>query len=292
MEKLIIEAAINEGQMKATNPNVPYSPEEVARDAEACVKAGASIIHFHDRDAKTGETRWNNPATYSESMRLVRKRTDAICYPTYHSMLPREERFKHFFAMADDPTVRLELTTVDAGAVLMGRYDPKAKSISNPERVSANTHADVLYLLQESKKRKLKVVFGIREPGGLRHIEAYCSMGLLDAPVLLKFFLVEDVSYGLPYEARSLQLYADLVPKSIPVVWFVQGYGSRHFALNTASIAMGGHARTGLGDLAVLDGKKPTNADLVARIAEVSRSLGRDVATPKEAREILGLAKR
>ena len=55
MRKLMIEAAINELASKEQNPNVPYGPEEVARDAIACAKAGATIVHFHARDADTGE---------------------------------------------------------------------------------------------------------------------------------------------------------------------------------------------------------------------------------------------
>jgi uncharacterized protein (DUF849 family) len=55
-DKVIIEVGINEGQLRSANPNVPYSPEEIAADGRRCLDAGASVIHYHGRDAQTAVT--------------------------------------------------------------------------------------------------------------------------------------------------------------------------------------------------------------------------------------------
>ena len=54
MKKLIIEAAVNEAASKEINAHIPYGPDEIAADAIACTKAGASIVHFHARDPESG----------------------------------------------------------------------------------------------------------------------------------------------------------------------------------------------------------------------------------------------
>ena len=64
MQKMMIEVALNELATREENPNVPYGPDEIARDAIACAKAGASILHFHARDPKTGEQRWTDTQLY------------------------------------------------------------------------------------------------------------------------------------------------------------------------------------------------------------------------------------
>ena len=66
---------------KDENPNVPYGPEEIARDAVACARAGASIIHFHARDPETGAQLWHGFEAYTEAIRQIRSECDAIDLP-------------------------------------------------------------------------------------------------------------------------------------------------------------------------------------------------------------------
>ena len=72
MKPLIIEVGLNEGARKQRNPNVPYSPEEIAADFIASAAAGASIIHFHARDPQTGSNRMGNTDLYLRAFELVR----------------------------------------------------------------------------------------------------------------------------------------------------------------------------------------------------------------------------
>ena len=80
-DKLIIDVRINEYAMRDPNPHVPYSPEEIADQALECWREGASIIHYHARDPRTGAPS-ADPALYAETVRRIRQKSDLIVMPT------------------------------------------------------------------------------------------------------------------------------------------------------------------------------------------------------------------
>ncbi|MBY0400595.1 3-keto-5-aminohexanoate cleavage protein, partial [Myxococcota bacterium] len=81
MQKLIVEARLNEYTPRQPNPNVPFSPAEIARDAAACRAAGAAIVHYHARDPQTGAPS-AEVALYAETARRIRAACDALVMPT------------------------------------------------------------------------------------------------------------------------------------------------------------------------------------------------------------------
>ena len=117
------------------------------------------------------------------------------------------------------------------------------------------------------------------------------QLGLVDEPVLLKFFTSEYAPFGMPPTPRGLQFYPEIIAELAPGlrhVWFVQCYGPAILPMAAHAVATGGHVRVGLGDEPfTADG--PSNADLVARVASMAASIGREVASPREARDIMGL---
>ncbi|MEE9285925.1 MAG: 3-keto-5-aminohexanoate cleavage protein [Dehalococcoidia bacterium] len=289
MHKLMIEAAINELTSKEQNPNVPYGPEEVARDAIACAKAGATIVHFHARDADTGQQLWDGIETYAKAIKLIRRECDAILYPTYRSGVPKEQRIAHVVALADDPDARLELATLDLGATNTGAPDARAGEARAGAYV--NTHQDVVYFMQTLREHGVFYSLGVRDVGHMRHIRAYAEMGLVSSPWVVKIFMSEEDPHGPLPDARGLMMYLDMVPPGIDCHWFVTTYKSptTHARVNMLAAAMGGHIRTGLGDNPVLDGKVLTNAQQVELAVELAHKAGRDVASPADARKMMGM---
>jgi uncharacterized protein (DUF849 family) len=292
MRPLIIEAAQNELMEKADNPHVPYGPEEVAADAAACVAAGASMLHFHARDPASGEQLWTSAETYSAALRACFARgvpRDVVFYPTYEWI--SADKLAHVFALRRDPEVRLRLAAIDVGAVLLNRFDARSRRFERPEWGKVFTHAQTLEFLERCRAAGLRMYSGCSEPGHLRHVAAYRELGLLDAPLVLKFFTAQDSPYGLPPGPRAVQIYAELIGAifgALPVSWFVHCYGPAILPMAEQAIALGGHVRIGLGD-ETFAAAKPTNAELVARVAKMARAAGRALATPAEARELLGL---
>jgi 3-keto-5-aminohexanoate cleavage enzyme len=288
MGKLVIEAAINEQAPKASNPHVPYTPEEVVADALACFEAGASIVHFHARDPVTGALLTPGTDLYAEAMREIRRvRPDALVYPTYGSGAPAE-RFAHVDALAADPDVRGDLATIDPGTVNMGRFD-EAGGVG-PDFVFSVVHDDCRYFFDLCHRRGIRPTVVIREPGAIRTAVAYHRMGWLPAPLFLRVNLTDDAPWGLPPSMRSVDAYLAAVPPDVECEWMAYTYGPSHWAMNLHAIAAGGHVRTGLGDNPVEpDGSVLTNADKVARVAEIARLAGRAVASCADTRALLGM---
>jgi 3-keto-5-aminohexanoate cleavage enzyme len=289
MEKLMIEVALNESSTKEANPNVPYTPEEIARDAIACANAGAVIVHYHPRDLKTGQTLFAATDLYAEVNRLVRKESDVILYPTYHSGGPPEQRVEHIAALATDPVARFEMATLDLGATGFATNDPKTGKFLGGAQTYINTHDDTIYLLKRMKALDVWCNFGLREIGHMRHISAYRQLGLVPSPVVVKIFMWDDCYTGPMPDARGILAYLDAAPKDVPLHWFMTSKKQAIRPLSMLAAAMGGHIRTGLGDAPRLDGKTPTNTELVQLAVDMAHMAGREVATIAEARQMMNV---
>ena len=110
--------------------------------------------------------------------------------------------------------------------------------------------------------------------------------GILKAPVHYNFVL--GVAGSMAGNVRNLQFMAESVPEGS--TWTATGVGKAQIQLATAAILMGGHVRVGLEDnIYAQDGSLTTNLALVQKIVRIAKELGREIATPDEARKILGL---
>src|SRR6516165_2862918 len=107
LRKLIIQVRLNEGMPKQGNPNTPYGPEEIARAAIDCHRAGAAVVHYHARDPHSGAAS-SSVELYAELVRRIRQECDLIVMPTLGaSMLPTAEaRLAHIVEMAGDPATK------------------------------------------------------------------------------------------------------------------------------------------------------------------------------------------
>lgn len=285
VHKLIIEASINESVPKSVNPNVPYGPEEAVADAVACVRAGAAIIHYHARDAVTGENEWEEgTSTYLRFYRALRAECpDVLVYPTQRGY--QLDRAKHLFELAHDPDEGLELATVD---------------VFPTGGLSRDDSSVMVTLLQELRRCNVAFSIGVRTIGHMRHVANYHAQGLLGPVLVLKIFW-NDFEIGPVPGMRGLQMYLDSVPDGVRCEWFNTVYDGvpERATLRTTSMlaaATGGHIRTGIGENPALDGRRGadayTNVDHVEMAVELGLLAGRGIADPIEARTILGLPPR
>lgn len=292
--KLCIEVSVNEVVSRKEYPRVPYSPQEIAEEALRCVEAGASVVHIHARDPKTGEQRFQGVELYTEAMRLIMKESEAICYPTWpprNEKLVGLDRFAHVFALARDSSVALHMMDVDTGVMLSGTYDPVKKQFNNPDHLYfGGSHMESIAVLKKLKEVGVKPRFGLRELGHIRHLEAFMDMGLIEERPIIKFVFKDDILYNLPPSAKAIQTFLDWLPEGLQCEWWVQSAGKNHHVVNNAAILLGGHVRTGIGDNLVYAGERLSTVQQVRRVVETAERMGREVATPREAREIHGLA--
>ena len=289
MDKLIIEAAVNESATKEQNPHLPYGPDDVAKAAIECADAGASIVHFHPRDSKTGAMISPGTETYAQAMRVIRKeRPHLLVFPAYITgARTKEETFSTYEILAKDPTVRLNMATLDAGAVNLAALDERTWKFSG-DRPLFVSHEKCMYLYELAQKYDFPVSLVVREPGHIRQCVAYYRTGVVKQKLFFQICLSERNPWGMPPTPQAVQTYLSLVPQDVPHLWMTHIYGQSHTALEAYAIASGGHVRTGIGDNPIeMDGSRITNAEKVARVVDLAKKIGRPVATPQEAREII-----
>ncbi len=284
--QVMIEAAINGNAMREHNPNIPYTPEEIANDAIATCRAGAALIHFHVRDPRTG--RWVQDVPYYAE---VYRRTRAVCTPLLWPTFPFDgtpaERFSHFVALAKDPATRPDLGGADLGSLNLAAYDRKRKKIRGANFVYLNSYETCRYFLETSRALGLRPTLQIFEPGFLRAALVFLDQGLLTEPLILKFYLGGDEqSFGLPPTLKSLEAYLAML-NGVRCNWFAATLGGDNLPLVPIIVSLGGHVRVGLEDYQYARDGQLANPQIVERAAATIRAMGHEVATIEQSREIL-----
>ncbi len=292
MQKLIIEARVNEFMLREQgNPNVPYTPAEIAADALACREAGAAILHFHARtsDGKPDHAVEN----YAETVRLVREGSDILVHPTlgYATLDDTgERRLAHILKMAETPPTAPHFAPMDMGSVNVDRYNEQARRFETTNLIYKNSTETLTYFGEHLRAAKLKPYLVSWNIGFTRYIDAFLEMGRLDEPAFICFCLTDNTWLGgHPGTLKGLQAHLDFLPQGKDCLWTVVNFGGNLFSLAGAIIAQGGHISIGLGDYTYRELGFPTNAELVKRVADLARDLGREVATPAEAAAMLGI---
>ena len=272
MQKLIITAALTGAEVtKAQQPNLPVTPDEIAEAAYACYQAGASIVHVHARD-KDG-----NPTQAYEVYKEIKEKIEAKCNiivqpstggATWHTP---EERLQPV-------ELRPEMATLSCGTCNFG-----------PE-VFMNTEEYIEKFAKRMKELGVKPEIEVFERGMIDNALRLVKKGLIDAP--LHFDFVLGVPGACPGTPEDLMHMVRCIPADS--TWTVAGIGRAETPLAAMAIVLGGNVRVGFEDN-VYYGKgqlAESNAQLVERIVRISREIGREVATPDEAREILGIKRR
>ena len=271
MSKLIITAALTGAEVtKADQPNLPISPVEIAEAAFECYKAGAGMVHVHARNADG--TSSQSKDIYKEILEEIKKRCNIIVQVSTGGavgMTP-EERLQPV-------TLNPEMATLSMGTCNFG------------DDVFMNHPKDIEIFYDEMMKHGVKPEFEIFDTGMLTTTLKMLKRGRFASPAHFDFVL--GVPGGMAGTPDSLMYLLSQVPND--ATWTVAGIGASELSLGVLGIVLGGHVRVGFednvfnkkGELAV------SNAQLVERIARISREMNREVATPNEAREILGLKK-
>jgi uncharacterized protein (DUF849 family) len=292
MRKLIIEARVNEYMRREQgNPNVPYTPAEIAADARACREAGAAILHFHARTPE-GEPD-HAAASYADTVRRIRAGSDILVHPTLGYVTldtGPEARIAHILEMARDPAGALHFAPMDMGSVNVDRYNAQARRFESQELVYRNSTGTLMHFAEAIQGAGLKPYLVSWTIGFTRYVGAFMDMGLLAEPGYLCFCLTDNTFLGgHPGTLRGLQAHLDFLPEGRHIEWTVVNFGGNLFSLAAPIIAQGDHISIGLGDYTYGELGQPTNAELIARVVQIARELGREVATPDEARAMLGM---
>jgi 3-keto-5-aminohexanoate cleavage enzyme len=290
VKKLIVEVIANENASRAANPNVPFTPAEIALDAHACCEAGASLVHFHVR-AADGAPDLSAEGT-AATIRAIRERTDVLVLPAAAntSGAAPEQRIANIISGGDRADVQADLLAVEMGAGNLDAYDPKARRLLSEQRMFANDHATIrtlLSLADQARMRPFLVSFNV---SWTRSIQAALEMGMVQAPVAIGL-IHGGASFiaAHPATVAGLDAHLSFLPSAESMEWMACAHRANVLAIAAAAIERGGHVGIGLGDHPYTELGQPTNAQLVSIVVDLARAMGREVATPDEARAMLGV---
>ncbi len=268
MEKLIITVAPTGSiPRKEKTPHVPVTPEEIVEDALRCEDKGACILHIHVRNPD--ESPSDDPELFAEVVERLKGRTDMILQISTggragSDLDSRRRRLR----------VRTEMASLTTGSVNF----PNSAYINPPDLVEG--------LAGEMKELGIKPEMEIFDASMVSNALALEKKGLARAPLHFNFVL--GLKGALPAGIDNLVYLRSLLPPGSS--WTVSGIGPAQLGMGVHALLMGGHVRVGMEDnIYFRKGELATNEMLVGRMAELSRELGRDLATPAEAREILNL---
>jgi 3-keto-5-aminohexanoate cleavage enzyme len=294
MEKLIIEVRINEYASRKLNPNVPFSPEEICDEALRCWRQGASIIHYHARDPLSGAPS-SRSEHYADTSRRIHAKSDLIVMPTLGAWtLPSPEaRMSHIIEMANDAAALPEFAPIDMTTSNVDTYDRRKRRFVTEDVVYMNPTKTLRYFAETISASGVRPYVALWNVSSIRVTAAFVDAGLLPQPLYGGIVLSEGGLFaGNPGTVRGLEAMADFIPAELQLCWSVMCVGGNLFPVVGAALERGGHIAIGLGDYPYSELGTPRNADLVERVAQMAREMGRDIAGPSEAREILGLVQR
>ncbi|MCG9676714.1 3-keto-5-aminohexanoate cleavage protein [Vibrio sp. Isolate24] len=274
MDKLIITAAVNGGiTPRSKQPAIPHTPKEIADAVIQCSQAGASVAHIHARD-DAGRPSYDQ-AVWREIIERIRERSDILLNLSTSGLnlpknSPEEEAWNHL-------EYRPEIASFNCG------------SVNHGDKPFINSPALAKKLAQALKANQVMPEIEIYHSGVIHEAVTLQQQGYLGEKLVFAFAM--GIHGGVRPTCKDLLHLVDSLPANS--LWSAIGIGQAQLPLNTYSILLGGHVRTGLEDnIYYRKGELATsNAQLVDRVVRLSHELGRDVATVNEARALLGLSR-
>lgn len=273
MDKLIVTAALTGGfHGKEANPALPITPDEIAQAAYDCWQAGASIVHLHARD-KAGKPTCD-PQVYGEIVDKVKARCDLIIQVSTGAgpEVSVEERIRAI-------EVDAEMASLNMGTMVRTRWSENSFFLNTRPQIESYAKA----MLNKGVKPEMEV-YG---HSMMVDVNNLISENLIKRPYYINFVLGMSHQGGLPAEPKHLLSLIEYLPEG--AIFNVSGVGPGQLPLTTLAMLLGGHSRVGLEDnIYYTKGVLArSNAQLVERTVRLARELGRDVASPSEARQIL-----
>lgn len=289
--KVILTIAPTGGMgTKESTPHLPVTPQEIADDVVACREAGASVAAIHARRPDGLAT--CDPEMYSEINRLIRERSDIVLNNStgggVHGDMPVrlnedlwelnwQERIRGLDGIG------AEMCTLDSHTV--------TASFGGRELLVTTTPSRSRWLAEQMQARGIKPeweVFSLAHI--LQDLTALCAEGLDVAPYFINIVLGGEKGFqgALPYTPKILQTMVEHLPEG--AIFNVSGIGPAQLPATTHALLLGGHIRVGLEDnIYYSRGELATNLQLTQRAVRIITELGMEVATPTEARQMMGL---
>lgn len=271
MEKLIISCCICGAEVtKENNPAVPYTVEEIVREAKSAYDAGAALIHLHVRWDDGTPTQ--DKGRFQECVDAIRKVCpDVIIQPSTGGAVGMTDLER---LQSTEITPTPEMATLDCGTCNFGG-----------DEIFINTDNTINNFGDIMKERGIKPECEVFDKGMIDLALKAAKKGHIDYPIHFDFVLGVQMTATV----RDLVFMATSIPAGC--TWTATGIGKTAWDIAAATIAMGGHVRVGFEDNVYMSKGvlAKSNGEMVERVVQMAKLMNRPVATPAEAREILGL---
>lgn len=300
MTKILISCAITGSiHTPSMSPYLPITPDEITEHGLGAAEAGASILHLHARNPKTGQPS-SREQDFMAFLPRLKQATDAVLNISTggSAVMTLDDR------LAAPKRAEPEMCSLNMGSMNFALY-PAAERITDwkhdwekpflensDDLVFKNTPRDMARILFEmGTERGARFEFECYDIGHLYMLKHFVDRGLVQKPLFIQF--VFGVLGGMgpdPENLMHMKIIADkLFGESY--MFSVLAAGRHQIPLITMAAAMGGHVRVGLEDSLMISRGTlaTTNAEQVFKIRRIVEELGREVATPHQAREMLGL---
>ena len=290
--KVMISCAVTgSADTPGCNPAVPVTPRQIADSANDAAKAGAAIVHIHVRDPKTTRPSMDL-ALYREVVDRVRAGGTGVLINLTTGPGAR------FVPGSEDPEKPGPGTTMKRPAERVRHIVELKPDICSLDMGSLNMGPHVFINTPEHLQT---MAVAIRDAGVLPELEVFETGHLLLAKRMIEnghikppgmFQICLGISWAQPATPEAMSYMRSLLPPNSP--WFAFGISLHQFPMAAQAVLLGGHPRVGLEDNLYLEKGKlaPSNAALVEKAAKIIEILGDSVATPSEARQMLGIAAR
>ncbi len=296
--KVIITCAVTGSiHTPSMSPHLPVTPDQIAKAAVGAAEAGAAVIHLHARDPNTGQPE-QTPERFMEFLPRIKQQTGAILNITTGGGLGMSMDQRLAPALAAAP----ELASMNMGSMNFN-ISGAAKAIGpdaqdwehsyvegSRDLIMSNTFAQIDRAMRELGDNGTKFEFECYDMGHLYTLAHFVDLGLVKAPFFVQ--LIFGISGGIGAEPENLMSMKATCDRLFgrDYRFSVLGAGRHQFPLVTMGAVMGGNVRVGLEDNLYLSKGElaPSNASQVAKIKRILDELGLAVATPDEAREMLG----
>ena len=271
MDPLVITVAPVGGELtREQQPNLPLTPDEIAEEVARCREAGASIVHLHVRDEDGRPTQGRDH--FERAIDAIKRAAPDVIVQTSTGGsvgMTEEERSQPL-------DLKPEMATVTTGSVNFG------------DEVFENPYPLVERFFLRMRDLGVQPEFEVFDTGMVETAKRLVTAHDAE-PRHQHYDLVLGVPGGMAGTPQAVAFMAGILPRG--ATWTATGIGRTHLPVTLTALAMGGHVRTGFEDTTRYERGRlaASNDELIARVARLAREIGREVATPDRAREIVGI---
>lgn len=300
MTKAIISCAITgSAHVPTMSPALPVTPEEIADQSIGAAEAGAAILHLHARVPEDGRPT-GDPDVYARFLPVIKQRTDAVVNITTGGAVTMSVADRLAAAARFLP----EMCSLNMGSLNFSFF-PAAKRITtwkhewekayvegSDDFIFRNTFRDIAYILETLSDAGTKFEHECYDVGHLYNLAHFVDRGLVKPPFFVQ--MIFGILGGIGPDLQNLMFMKETADRLFgrdAYQWSVLAAGRHQMPFLTQAALMGGHVRVGLEDSLFIERGvlAASNAEQVGKIVRILREMGREPATPQEARQILGL---